>query len=296
MRKIVVLAIAVAISQMTYGQIDQIRTEIEKITENKKLKLGFALYDFSNGDTLSIHGADRFPMQSVFKLPLALAVLDEVDKKRLELNEPVLIEKSDLRPGLWSPIEKKYPQGDVRLTLAEIIKQTVAQSDNVGCDLLLKMLNGPTSVNEYIHSKGVTDICIKNNELEIQSSWNIQFDNWTTPQAMIQLLKRFDNKELLLPDTHTFLWDIMSQTSTGFIKNKLPKEVVVAHKTGHSGYNEDKVSAATNDVGIMVLPNGRKVAFALFITDSREPAETNANLITDIAMLLYHRAKEQERK
>lgn len=72
------------------------------------------------------------------------------------------------------------------------------------------------------------------------------------------------------------------------IKNKLPKDAVVAHKTGTSGYNKENVSAATNDVGIMVLPSGKQVAFAIFITDSREPVEVTANLIADIAMLLHY--------
>lgn len=288
MQKFILFAITVVISHVTYGQISHLRKGIDKIIENKELKLGLALYDFSNGDTLSIHGDNRFPMQSVFKFPIALAILNEVDSKKLELNQNILIEKADLLPDLWSPIREKYPQGNIKLPLSEIVKYTVSQSDNVGCDLLLKMLNGPSAVNRYIHSKGITDISIKNNEQEIQSSWNIQFDNWVTPQAMIQLLKQFNNKKLLRPDTHSFLWNTMAETSTGAIKNKLPKDAVVAHKTGTSGYNKENISAATNDVGIMVLPSGKQVAFAIFITNSKEPAEVTASIIADIALLLYY--------
>lgn len=288
MQKFILFAITVVISHATYGQISHLRKGIDKIIENKELKLGLALYDFSNGDTLSIHGDNRFPMQSVFKFPIALAILNEVDNKKLELNQNILIEKADLLPDLWSPIREKYPQGNIKLPLSEIVKYTVSQSDNVGCDLLLKMLNGPSVVNRYIHSKGITDISIKNNEQEIQSSWNIQFDNWVTPQAMIQLLKQFNNKKLLQPDTHSFLWNTMAETSTGAIKNKLPEDAVVAHKTGTSGYNKENISAATNDVGIMVLPSGKEVAFAIFITNSKEPAEVTASIIADIALLLYY--------
>lgn len=287
MKKAIVCIIGLIMSHVAFGQLSQVRNEIEKIIRGKQLEIGFALQDLSTGDTLSIHGDRRFPMQSVFKFPIALAALNEVDNNNLALDQKLTIGKEDLRPGIWSPIEKKYPEGNVQLPLAEIIQYTVAQSDNVGCDLLLKILNGPSAVNQYIHSKGIADIRIQNNEQEMQSSWEVQFNNWVTPKAMIDLLKLFNNKELLLPHTHDFLWETMAATSTGAIKNKLPKNAVVAHKTGTSGYNKEGLSAATNDVGIMLLPNGKRLAFALFVTNSKESPEVNADVIASIGALLY---------
>lgn len=286
MKRLIVLIMLLALGRFTFGQISRMRSHIEKIVADKELELGFALYDFSTGDTLSINGEKRFPMQSVFKFPIALAMLHEVDNKKFALNQKIYVGKDDLRPGLWSPIEKQYPAGEVSLPLSEILKLTVALSDNVGCDLLLKLLGGPLVVNDYIHSKGIADIRIQNNEQEIQSSWNVQFDNWVTPDAMIQLLMQFDAKKLLSPESHSFLWNVMAETSTGSIKNKLPKDVVVVHKTGHSGYNEEKVSAATNDVGIIVAPNGKRMAFVIFISNSKESPEINGNVIADIAVEL----------
>lgn len=287
MKKFIILAAGFMMSHLAFGQVSQLRSKIERIIEDKELKLGFAFYDFSTGDTLSINGSNHLPMQSVFKFPIALSMLHEVDSKHYKLNQKIYIRKSDLRPGLWSPIAEKYPTGDIELPLSEIIKYTVSLSDNVGCDLLLNILGGPLHVNRYIHNAGVTDICIKNSEQEIQSLWSVQFENWTTPKAMIQLLRLFNDKELLMPDTHTFLWNVMAETSTGSIRNKLPQNAIVAHKTGTSGYNSQKVSAATNDVGIMSLPDGREIAFAIFVTNSTESPDVNATVIADIAVLLY---------
>lgn len=287
MRKAIVFAIGLIMSHVAWGQMSQVKNEIEKMISGKQLELGFALYDLSTGDTLSMNGDRRFPMQSVFKFPIALAALNEVDNNKLALNQKITIGKEDLRPGIWSPIEKKYPEGNVQLPLSEIIQYTVALSDNVGCDLLLKLLNGALTVNQYIHDKGITDIRIQNSEQEMQSSWEVQFSNWVTPKAMIELLKLFNNKKLLQPDTHDFLWETMVGTSTGAIKNKLPKDAVVAHKTGTSGYNKEKVSAATNDVGIMLLPNGKRLAFTIFVTNSKESPAVNADVITSIGALLY---------
>lgn len=142
MKKLVILIVTLVTSHFAFGQVSQLKDKIEKIIGNKQLELGFAMYDFSTGDTLSLNGNRRFPMQSVFKFPIALAMLHEVDNRNFELDRKIYIGKEDLRPGLWSPIEKQYPGGDVRLPLSEIIKQTVALSDNMGCDLLLKLLGG----------------------------------------------------------------------------------------------------------------------------------------------------------
>ncbi|WP_243147428.1 serine hydrolase [Scytonema sp. UIC 10036] len=62
----------------------------------------------------------------------------------------------------------------------------------------------------------------------------------------------------------------MIETSTGpnRIKGLLPKGTVVAHKTGTSA-TVNGVTAATNDVGLVTLPNGQHLAIAVFVSDSQ---------------------------
>jgi len=56
------------------------------------------------------------------------------------------------------------------------------------------------------------------------------------------------------------------------LKRLLPKGTVVAHKTGTSG-TQNNITAATNDIGIITLPNGEHLAIAVFVSDS--PADEN---------------------
>jgi beta-lactamase class A len=51
------------------------------------------------------------------------------------------------------------------------------------------------------------------------------------------------------------------------IKGLLPQGTIVAHKTGTSG-TINGLTRATNDVGIITLPNGNHLAIAVFISDS----------------------------
>ena len=138
----------------SYSQIDSLKNKIEQIIKTKDATVGVSIYGIENKETVHINGEKRFPMQSVFKFHIALAVLDQVDKENLNLEQEIFISKDELLPNTWSPIRDKYPSGNVKLTLAEILKYTVAMSDNNGCDILLKMIGGPEEVENYIRSLG----------------------------------------------------------------------------------------------------------------------------------------------
>jgi beta-lactamase class A len=64
-------------------------------------------------ELVSLNGRQSFPMQSVYKVPIAIAVLQRVDAGRLRLDQPVRVERSDIAPApLYSPLRKKHPRGD----------------------------------------------------------------------------------------------------------------------------------------------------------------------------------------
>jgi beta-lactamase class A len=268
----------------TFGQTDPLRQKITLLLKDKQATVGVAVYGLESKDTLSIHNTIHYPMLSVFKFHLALAVLHEVDKGKLALNQKIPVKKKDLLPDTWSPIREKYPEGNIKLTLAEIIRYTVAESDNNGCDILLRLIGGPATVNDYIHNIGIRDVAIEVNEAEMHTTWDVQFRNWTTPRAAVDLLRLFYEGKTVSPKSQDFLWKVMLATSTGKdrIRGQIPPETPVAHKTGSSFTNEKGLSAATNDIGIITLPNGKHFAIAVFVSNSMESNETNERIIADI--------------
>ena len=269
----------------SYAQRDSLINKIERIIKTKDATVGVSIYGIENKESLNINGEKPFPMQSIFKFHIALAVLDKVDMGKLNLNQEIFISKSELLPDTWSPIRDKYPDGNVKLTLAEIIKYTVALSDNNGCDILLKKIGGPKKVSNYIHKLGIKDVSISVNEDQMHKDWNTQFSNWTTPKAATDLLIAFYTKNILSIDSYDFLLKTMIETTTGKnrIKGQLPEGTIVAHKTGSSGTNKKGITAAANNIGIVTLPDGKHFAISVFITNSKENEETNEKIISDIA-------------
>ncbi len=268
---------------------DPLRGEIEHIIGSINGKVGVAVMGVEEGDTLTVNGLSRYPMQSVFKFPLAISVLNQVDKKKLSLEQKIHISKSDLLPNTWSPLRDKYPDGNVDITLDELLKFTVAQSDNNGCDILFRLMGGPKKVGKYIHSLGIKDISIVATEEEMHKDWSVQYRNFSSPAAMAKLLYKFYTGNILSEKSREYLYQVMVSTSTGpgRLKGALPEGTVVAHKTGSSGENEKGIAAATNDVGIVTLPNGKHFIIAVFVSDSGADEKTRDAVIAKITKAVW---------
>ncbi|MEP7075120.1 MAG: class A beta-lactamase, subclass A2 [Acidobacteriota bacterium] len=276
----------------TFAQTtDSLHQEIQKIVSTKSAIVGVSIIDDNGKDTLSINGDRHFPLQSVFKFHIALTVLSQIDKGKLSLDQMIKIEKKDLLPDLYSPIRDKYPNG-ATLTLSEILEYTVSQSDNVGCELLLKLLGGPRIVEKYFIKNKFKDVSIKINEEVQQANWDLQFKNWTTPKAANEVLTSFysNKKKLLSKKSYDFIWKVMKGTETGKgrLRGALPEKTIVAHKTGSSGANKQGLTAAVNDIGIVFLPNGRYFFISVFVTDSNENPDANEKIIADISKATWN--------
>ncbi|TVQ95013.1 MAG: class A beta-lactamase, subclass A2 [Bacteroidetes bacterium] len=264
-----------------------LRESINQIISSKNALTGVAIAGHDGKDTLSLNGNLQFPMQSVFKFHIALAMMAEIDKGNFSPEQKVRIKKDDLLPGLYSPLRDKHPEG-ANLTIAELSKYAVALSDNVASDALLRLLGGPLRVECFFADNGFADISIKINEEEMQSNWDLQFKNWTTPMASNQILRAFfeNTDHLLSQASHEFIWRIMGETITGRnrIRGKLPHSTDVAHKTGWSGTHKTSgITAAVNNIGIVFLPDDSHFYISVFVTDSKEDFQTNEQIIADIA-------------
>jgi len=263
-----------------------LRQNIQNLILTKNADVGVSIIGYDGKDTLSINGNKQFPMQSVFKFHIGLTILSEIDKGTFSLEQKMEIKKKDLLSNLYSPLREQYPQGAI-LPISDVLEYTVSKSDNVGCDVLLRLIGGPQVVENYLVQNGFKNISIKINEEKMQSDWDLQFQNWTTPKAASEVLTAFyyNDRKLLSTTSHGFIWKAMEQTETGKgrLKGQLPEGTVVAHKTGWSGTNKSGVTAAVNDIGIVSLPNGRHFFISVFVTNSKEDLATNEKIIAEVA-------------
>lgn len=283
---IIILITITACSKQS--QLEQARESIAEVISKSDGKIGAAVIDLETGDTLTFNNNSCYPMQSVFKFPLALAILDQVDKGKLSTEQTIHVSERELLPNTWSPLREKYKNG-ADIALGEILEYTVAQSDNNGCDILFNIAGGTDRVDKFIKRLGIDGISIVADEAQMHSDWNIQYKNCAHPLAMTKLLKLFNNEKVLSRASTDLLFQIMGMNVFGLkrIGGNLPGEAKVEHKTGTSGTNDEGLTPATNDAGIVSLPNGKHYAITVFVSDSNADKEIRDKVIADISKAVW---------
>lgn len=295
MKKLLLLFSAIVVAFPVFSQNEVLRNKIQKIIQGKDATVGVALI-VDGKDTLTINNNFRYPTQSVYKFHLALAVLDYLNKNNLTLDHQVYVKKSDLLPNTHSPLRDDYPQGEMYLSVADIIRYTVSKSDNNGCDILFRLVGGTAVVDRYIRGLGLSEFAIAATEEEMHGPWDVQYTNWSTPCTAAQALEIFRTQDILPQPFHDFLWDTLAGTTTGGnkIKALLPEGTFVAHKTGSSFRNAEGLKAAENDIAIIQLPDGRYYSLVVFVADSMESNDVNCGIISQISKAVYDSLEEQQ--
>jgi beta-lactamase class A len=267
----------------------KLRFQIQTLTAFYHATIGIAVIHIETGDTFTLNNDKQFPMQSVYKFPLAITVLHLVDEHKLSLSQKVHVTKEDVAPPTWSPLKQKYPEGNVDATLADLLYYSVSMSDNVACDLLFKIIKGPKQSTNYMRKLGFKDINLLHTEHQMHSDMSLQFKNWSSAMGMSKLLQGFYKQQYLSDSSNNFLMHLMTESSNSFMRIKalLPPEITVAHKTGTSGEDDNGVRSACNDVGLITLPDGTHLALTVFVSRSKETYENDEKIIALISKAVY---------
>lgn len=269
------------------AQQSSLRDQITQIAGSVKGIVGVSILNEETRDTVSLNGQAPLVMQSVMKFPIALTVLHWVDTGKLSLDQTIKVRRHELKKT-YSPLRDKYPDGG-EFRLDTLLSYMVSKSDNNACDILLKKLDGPQTVQRYLLQLGIRGIAVRASEQDMASAWELQFTNWSKPVEMTRLLDLFYQGKLLSPKSTAFLMHLMQATTTGpnRLKGLLPTGTVVAHKTGSSGTSPEGLTPATNDVGIITLPNGKHLVISVFVCNSPDNEATREGVIAKIAKAAY---------
>ena len=288
---------------------DALLERIASLADSMDARCGVAVI-FDDGDTLSYTGGhsriggsasgrfpvaaspgECFPMASVFKFHQALAVCDRLMRSGVSLDTEVSVGKADLAENTWSPLRDEYPYGG-RFTYGELLAYTLQQSDNNACDFLFRTVCDVSRTDSYIRSLGIDDFAIACDEETMHDDLSACYSNWTTPLAAAALLEKFysvrDSSEYT-----GYVWKLMSDCRTG--QNRIPGHISgkvsqIAHKTGTGDIDADDRIMAVNDIGVVLLPDGRHYSIAVFVSDAAAGMEECEEFIAKVSEAVYEYA------
>ena len=230
--------------------------QLSSLVANKSADVGIAALDLNTGETVSVKGNTPFPMASTVKVAIAALYLAQVDNGRRSLDDTINGQSA-----------------------RSLMARMLVHSDNRATDILLQDLGGPSAVHDWLRDNGVTGLRVDRTIADLLHSKRDLWDrrDSSTPVAMVDLLKRIYKAELIKPESRNYLLDLMSKCETG--KNRmraLLPGVPVEHKTG-------TLDGLADDVGFITMPDGRRVAVAIFTRGGTDRPRT----IAETARAIY---------
>lgn len=265
----VVIAFVYSISGFAAHSDADLAKKIAAIEKKSNTIMGITAIYIEKNKTIEHNSNQRFFMASTIKLPIALAFLHRVDEKKDSLNRVIKMDSNYSVPGsgtLYHLFEKRK----LSMSLQQILRHMLSNSDNSASDTILQAVNGPEYVTKRMYALGFKNILINRSILEMfldtnhvdhsmlnkrrpVFSWQKAFNSvpleqkklaWqhfekdtrdtTTSHDMANLLVKIYKKEALSEASTNLLLKIMEGCRTGRsrIKGLLPSNVKVAHKTG----------------------------------------------------------------
>lgn len=266
-----------------------LQQELEAFVADKPASIGIAV--IINGNRIiTVNNGRRYPLMSVFKFHQALAVANRLRELRLPLDTKLWITARDLAPDTWSPLRDARPGGNFSISIADLLRATLQQSDNNACDILFERLCSVADTEAYIHGLESRDCAIRVTEAEMHADPANCRKNWTTPLAAARLLETFLTRDILPAASRAFIKDTMTGCVTGQDRLAAPLDgtgAIFGHKTGTGDREADGRLMACNDLGFVLLPDGRRYVIAVFISDSRATDAATARMLADISALVY---------
>ena len=230
--------------------------QLASMVSGKSADVGIAALDLNTGETVSIKGNTPFPMASTVKVAVAALYLAQVDHGRRSLDDTI--------------------NG---ISARNLMRRMLIHSDNRATDILLKDLGGPSALHDWLQQSGVTGLRVDRTIAQLLSDKRDLWDrrDSSTPTAMVDLLKRIYRAELIKPQSRNYLLDLMAQCETGKNRMKaLLPGVPIEHKTG-------TLNGLTDDVGFITMPDGHRVAVAIFTRGGSDRPRT----IAEAARAIY---------
>jgi beta-lactamase class A len=252
----------------------------QQIVERVGGSVGFAVLHIESGRLTAVNGRAPMALFSVFKLPVAIVVLEEVEAGRLRLDEKVHVDPSEAAGG--APANAARWTKPVDTTIRELIRLSIIHSDNTSVDKLLQIVGGPEKVTHAMEKAGFPGIKVRSS---VRNTGRLQgpYPNVASAEDLVRLLAALHRGDLLKPAGRDLVLAFMRDAVTGLsrIRGDLPEGVPVGDKTGTG-------PATTNDVGIVTLPgDGGHIAIAALISDSKLSQTAQEKAIAELARAAY---------
>ncbi len=250
--------------------------EVLNLTKDTKAEISFLMKDLSfPWKELSFKPEEEFPAASLVKLPLMAVAFKAVAEGKITLEDLVIIERKDITGGSGIIKSKKIP---LKLTFLKLCELSITRSDNTATNKIIDIL-GFDFINTSFRELGLRHTSLKRKMMDFYKR-SKGIENYTSASDIAFLLEKIYRKRIINEEaSETMLCFLRKQTIADRIPKYLPKEVIVAHKTGLE-------KGIIHDAGIVFSPRGNYVICVL--TKGMKDYGKAKKIIAEMSNLTYN--------
>jgi beta-lactamase class A len=242
--------VAVPATAASSPDLVSVEQQLSSMLAGSSADVGVAALDLNTGEAVSIKGDTPFPMASTVKVAIAALYLSQVDHGKKTLDDTI--------------------RGE---SVRRLMDRMLIYSDNRAADVLFRDVGGPPAVHHFLTQNGIHGVHVDRTIAQLLASKRDLWDtrDSSTPKGMIQLLQRIYKAEIISPTSRDYLLGVMAKCQTGRNRMKwlLPAGTPVEHKTG-------TLDGLADDVGFITMPDGHRIAVAIFARGGSDRPRTIA--------------------
>lgn len=298
-----------------------LEARLRSIARGASGRVSIVAKNLETGAIARVNADTLIPLLSVVKLPVALVVLDAVDKGRWSLTTPITLVPQDMHPR--GELGDRYPRGGGPVPLYRLLDLMIKRSENTAADALMRLAGGPPAVTEWLQEQGIRGLRVDRTERGLGNDWYglpagsdtmysaeeirklraqvprpvhdsaaqamlVDPRDTGSAEACVDLLERLWLGDLLSPAMTDTLKSMLARCETARhrMPAMLPRGTPIARKTGTGGTSQG-VTVGINDIGVIRLPNGNNVALAVLVGEPRGSVRRAEKLIARSARAVY---------
>jgi len=247
---------------------------IKEFLNDINANVSVVIKNLNNDELIQINPNNVFPSASTIKLVIMSELLRQVKENKLSLDQTIVL--TDKMKTAGDGILKELNTGH-ECTLQEILVLMIIISDNMATNILIDIV-GVDNVNIMAQELGLRRTRLQRKMMDSVAA-KCGRDNYTSAYDMLHILELIYKGKNIDKYYSSIMLDILKkQQVSGRLNLYLPKDIVIAHKTG----GLDKLE---HDVGIIYLPNCEYIICVL--TNQLKSNKDGREIIGKISKMVY---------
>jgi len=234
-----------------------------------------------------INEHEVFHAASTMKTPVLYEVFRQAKQGRFNIHDSIIVKNEfysivdssvfsiDLTGDSTEILKEKVGR---KATIYELCFEMITKSSNLATNVIIDLV-GAKNVTNAMREIGANDLQVLRG-VEDLKAFELGLSNTTTAIDLLVLFEALEKDKLPDPESSSEILKILrSQFYRDIIPRYLPREVVVANKTG-------SITQVMHDSGLVFLPDGRKYGLVLLSKKWTDEAKTREKM-AQISKMIY---------